>query len=98
MENLMLDQVMLFLEKQTPINITPFGTSQYIIPRTAIVANQGAQVSFNIAVQALTNDVWDTLGQGTAGSRTISTKIRCQGALSGLISEVSVTISEEFSR
>jgi hypothetical protein len=89
---------LLFLEKQTPVNITPFGTSQYVIPRTAIVANQGAQVSFNIAVQALTNDVWDTLGVGTAGSRTISTKIRCQGALSGLISEVSVTISEEFSR
>jgi hypothetical protein len=89
---------LLFIEKQTPVNITSFGTSQYVIPRTAIAANQGAQVSFNIAVQALTNDVWDTLGSGTKGSRTITTKVRCQGALSGLISEVSIVISEEFSR
>lgn len=89
---------LLFIEKQTPVNITPFGTSQYIIPRTSIGANQGAQVSFNVAVQALTSDVWNTLGRGTAGSRTIATKIKCVGALSGLADEITVTISEEFTR
>jgi len=89
---------LLFIEKQTPVNISPFGTAQYVVPRTAIVANQGAQVSFNTAVQALTNDVWDTLGSGTVGSRTITTKVKCQGALSGLSAEVTVTISEEFAR
>jgi hypothetical protein len=89
---------LLFMEKQTPVNITPFGTAQYVIPRTSIGANQGAQVSFNIAVQALSNDVWDTLGQGTAGSRTISTKVKCQGALSGLSAEVTITLTEEFTR
>jgi len=93
-----LNNDLMFIEKQTPVNITPFGTSQYIIPRTAIGSNQGAKVSFNVAVQALTNDVWTTLGKGTAGSRTITTKIKCQGALSGLISEVTVVISEEFTR
>ena len=89
---------LLFLEKQTPVNISPFGTAQYILPRTAIGANQGAQISFNVAVQALTNDVWDILGQGTLGSRTITTKAKAQGALSGLSAEITITISEEFSR
>jgi len=89
---------LLFIEKQTPVNLTPFGTAQYIIPRTAIGANQGAQVTFNIAVQALSSDLWSTLGIGTAGSRTITTKVKCQGALSGLTAEITVTISEEFTR
>ena len=93
-----IDNDLLFIEKQTPINITPFGTSQYVIPRTAIGANQGAIVSFNVAIQSLTNDLWNTRGSGTVGSRTISTKIRCQGALSGLTAEITVTITEEFSR
>lgn len=93
-----IDNDLLFIEKQTPVNISPFGTAQYIIPRTAIGANQGAQVSFNVAVQALSEDVWDTLGIGTVGSRTITAKIRAQGALSGLSEEITVTINEEFSR
>lgn len=89
---------MLFIERQTPVSITPFGTAQYVIQRTAIGPNQGAQLAFNVAVQALTADVWSTLGVGTVGSRSISTKVQCKGALSGLVSEISVTISEEFSR
>lgn len=89
---------LLFVEKQTPVNITPFGTAQYIIPRTAIGANQGAQISFNVAVQALSSDLWSTLGTGTVGSRTITTKVKCQGALSGLSAEITVTINEEFTR
>lgn len=93
-----VDNDLIFVEKQTPVNITPFGTSQYVIPRTAIGANQGAIVSLNVAVQALTNDVWDVRGTGTLGSRTISTKIRCLGALSGLSAEITVTITEEFAR
>lgn len=88
----------LFVEKQTPVNITPFGTAQYIVPRTSIGANQGAQVSFNIAVQALSSDLWSTLGAGTVGSRTITTKVKCQGALSGLSAEITVSINEEFTR
>jgi len=89
---------LLFIEKQTPVNITPFGTAQYVISRTAIGANQGAQVSFNVAVQALADDVWDALGAGTVGSRTITSKIKGQGSLSGLSSEITITINEEFSR
>lgn len=89
---------LLFLEKQTPVSISPFGTAQYIIPRTAIAANQGAQIAFNIAVQALSSDLWSTIGTGTVGSRTVVTKLKCQGALSGLTQEITVTINEEFSR
>lgn len=93
-----LNNDLLFIEKQTPVSISPFGTAQFIIPRTAIGPNQGAQVSFNVAVQSLSADVWSTLGTGTAGTRTITTKIKCQGALSGLTSEITVTINEEFTR
>lgn len=89
---------LMFVERQTPVNITPFGTAQYIVPRTALGANQGAVVSFNAAVQALSDDVWDTLGVGTVGSRTITAKVKAQGALSGLSAEVTVTINEEFAR
>jgi hypothetical protein len=89
---------LLFIEKQTPVSISPYGTAQFIVPRTSIGSNQGAIVSFNVAIQSLSSDLWNTLGVGTRGSRTISTKVRCQGALSGLSTEVSVTINEEFTR
>ena len=89
---------LLYLQNQVPVNVTPYGNAQYIIPRTALAANQGAQVNFNAAVQALTKDVWNALGVGTVGARQISTKVRCQGVLSGLVSEVSITINEEFVR
>lgn len=89
---------LLFIERQTPVSITPFGTAQYIIPRTSIGANQGAAISFNIAVQSLTAQVWSTLGIGTVGSRIISTTVKCEGTLSGLSEEVSITINEEFQR
>ena len=89
---------LLFIERQTPVSISPNAQASYILPRTAIGANQGAQVSFNVAVQALSNDVWSTYGTGTVGSRTITTKVRAQGALSGLQAEVTVTLNEEFTR
>jgi hypothetical protein len=93
-----LNHDLLFVENQTPVSISPYGTTQYIVARTAVGANQGAQVSFNISVQSLSNDLWNTLGTGTVGSRTITTKVKCQGILSGLSEEVTVTINEEFSR
>lgn len=93
-----VDNDLLFVEQQTPVNISPDGDAQYILPRTAIGANQGAQVTFNVAVQGLSNDVWSVLGIGTAGNRRITTKVRCQGALSGLAKEITITINEEFSR
>lgn len=93
-----LDNDLLFIEKQTPVSISPYGVAQFIVPRTSIGSNQGAIVSFNVAIQSLSSDLWNTLGTGTRGSRTISTKVRCQGALSGLSNEITITINEEFTR
>lgn len=89
---------LLFLERATPVSIAPYGTAQYVLVRTAIGADQGAQVAFNVAVQSLTSDLWDYLGQGTKGSRTISATVRCKGLVSGLSQDITVTINEEFNR
>lgn len=89
---------LLYIQNQVPVNVSGYGTAQYVLPRTSIAANQGAQIAFALAVQALPNQVWSTFGIGTIGSRTISTTIRCFGSLSGLISEVAITINEEFTR
>lgn len=93
-----LNNDLLFVERQTPVNVTDSGLAQFIVPRTSIGPNQGAQVSFNVAVQSLSSEIWSVLGTGTPGTRTITTKIRCQGALSGLSAETTVIISEEFTR
>jgi hypothetical protein len=73
---------LLFIEKQTPVSISPYGTAAYMIPRTAIGPNQGSIVNFNVSVQSLSADVWGALGRGTVGSRTITTKLKCEGNLS----------------
>jgi hypothetical protein len=91
-----LPKDLLFVEQQTPVSISPYGTAQYIIARTAIGANQGAQVTFNVSVQSLSSDVWNTYGVGTVGNRTITAIVRCMGALSGLSADVNIVINEEF--
>lgn len=93
-----LNNDLLYMQNQVPVNVSPYGIAQYVIPRSTLGANQGATVSFNIAVQSLPNDLWSTLGNGPVGSRTIVTKARCQGALSGQVADVTVTINEEFVR
>ena len=89
---------LLFIGGQTPVNITPSNLSQYVLPRTSVQSNQGSQILFNVAVQPLTSDIWSALGTGTVGSRTITSKVRCQGALSGMSAEATITITEEFTR
>lgn len=91
---------LLYIENQTPTDITPYGTAIYVIQRDAalIQASQGSQITMKIRPQSLTNTLWSTLGQGTAPRRTITTKIRCRGINSGLNSTVSVVINEEFTR
>lgn len=89
---------LLFIEKQSPVSISPFGTAQFVLPRTAIGVNQGAQIALNIAVQSLSNDLWTTLGSGTKPNRTITTRVRCQGVISGLSEDITITINEEFTR
>ena len=93
-----LNADLLFIDRATPVSISPYGTASYILVRSGTGADQGAQVVFNVAVQSLTSNLWDTLGTGTKGSRTISTTIRCRGVISGLTEEITATISEEFGR
>lgn len=89
---------LLYIDKNTPVSITPNGIASYIITRTSINVSQGAQVAVNVAVAALTNTIWDTLGSGTKPTRTISTKIRATGLSSGLSKDVTITLNEEFTR
>ena len=89
---------LLFIEKNTPVSISPNGISSYIIPRTSINVSQGAQLAINSAVTSLTNTIWDTLGSGTKPNRTITTRIRATGLSSGLSKDVTVTINEEITR
>ena len=95
---LQMDNDLLFIVGQSPASVTPFGTSQYVLPRTGVNSTQGAQVTFNVGIQSIPSNIWDALGVGTKGTRTITTKVRCQGTLSGLVAECSIVINEEFVR
>lgn len=91
---------LLYVENETPTDVTPYGTSLYILQRDSalIQASQGSQVTFKVRPQSLTNTTWSTLGLGTAPNRTITTKIKCKGINSGLSAVMTVVISEEFTR
>lgn len=93
-----IDTDLLFIEKQTPVSVSPNGVSSYVIQRSSINVSQGAVVGFNLAVAALTNTIWDTLGAGTKPTRTITTRVRCTGLNSGLSKDVTITLNEEFTR
>lgn len=91
---------LLYIENQTPTDITPYGTAIYIIPRDVqlIQASQGSQITFKLRPQSLTNTTWSTFGSGFAPKRTITTKIKCSGLNSGLSQIVNVVVNEEFIR
>lgn len=91
---------LIYVEDESPVDVTPYGTGIYILPRDEqlIQATQGSQVTFKVRPQSLNNSTWDTLGTGTAGSRTITTKVKVTGLNSGLSTVITVTIDEEFTR
>lgn len=91
---------LIFIEDESVVDLTAYGTAIYVLPRDAqlIQANQGSQVTFKIRPQSINNLTWDTLGTGTAGSRTISTKIKATGLNSGLSTTVTIAIEEQFTR
>ncbi|MEK6879738.1 MAG: hypothetical protein AABY22_09035, partial [Nanoarchaeota archaeon] len=95
-----LDFDLLFIENQTQVDITPYGTAIYVLTRDdqLIQATQGSQVTFKVRVQSLSNIIWDTFGQGTKGTRTISTPIKVTGLNSGLSTNANVVINEQFVR
>lgn len=91
---------LLYIENQTPTDITPYGTAIYVLTRDSalIQASQGSQVTFKVRPQSLSSTTWSTLGSGVAPNRTITTKIVCTGQTSGLSKTVTVVIEEEFVR
>lgn len=91
---------LVYIENNTPTDITPFGTAIYVIQRDSalIQASQGAQVTIKLRPQSLTATSWNTLGAGSAPRRTIATKIKCRGINSGLNATANVVINEEFTR
>lgn len=91
---------LLYVEGQTPTDITPYGTAIYVLPRDSalIQASQASQITLKLRPQSLSSTTWSTLGSGTAPRRTISTKVICTGQTSGLSFSISVIINEEFVR
>jgi hypothetical protein len=92
-----LDNDLIFVNGEIPVSITPFGTARYIIPATAGVQTSagGTQCQFNVRVQTLTTDTFDTLvGATVPQPRTITTNILITGQQSGLNVLVPVSIVE----
>lgn len=91
------DNDLIFISNETPIAITPFGTAKYIIPAFAGVqtAAGGTECKFNVRVQTLTTEAFDTMaGQNLARPRTITTQIVVTGQQSGLNVAIPVSIVE----
>ena len=80
---------------QVPISITPLGTSQYELLRDSESStSKGGKLTVAFQVKALSDDVWNTLGLGNVGSRTITAYARVSGLQSGLSYTYTITIEE----
>lgn len=92
-----LDNDLAFVSGETPISITPFGTARYIIPAASgrQTAAGGTECKFNVRVQTLTTEAFDTLvGVNVAKPRSISTTLIVTGQQSGMNVQIPVTIVE----
>jgi hypothetical protein len=92
-----VDNDILFLSGEVPTSITPFGTARYIIPAAAgrQTAAGGTECKFNVRVQTLTNEAFDTLvGANVARPRTITTTIVVTGQQSGMNVRIPVSVVE----
>lgn len=92
-----VDNDLLFVADQIPVSITPFGTAKYIIPADAGIqtAAGGTQCTFNLRVQTLTTEVFDTLvGANIAKPRTINTNVTVEGQQSGMNVIIPVAVVE----
>lgn len=92
-----LDADLVFLAGETPISITPFGTARYVIPASPgqQTAAGGTQCQFNVRVQTLTSEAFDTLvGTNVASPRTITTNLIVTGQQSGMNVRVPISIVE----
>lgn len=91
------DNDLLFITGETPVAITPFNTAKYIVPAAPgrVTSAGGTECKFNLRVQTLTTEVFDTLvGSGVVRPRTIQTTVRVTGQQSGLGISVPISIVE----
>ena len=92
-----VDNDIVFVSGETPVSITPFGTAKYIIPAAAgqQTSAGGTTCKFNIRVQTLTTEAFDTLvGTNVAKPRTIETSCIVTGQQSGMNVRIPISIVE----
>lgn len=92
-----MDNDLIFISGETPISITPYGTSRYIIPASSgrQTSAGGTECKFNVRVQTLTTEAFDTLvGVNVARPRTVETSIVVTGQQSGMNVRIPVSIIE----
>lgn len=92
-----VDNDLIYIPKEVPVSIQPFGTAKYIIPAdsTATTAANGTQCVFTLRVQTLSAEVFDTLaGASVTRPRTIHTTVMVTGQQSGLSAQIPVSILE----
>lgn len=92
-----MDNDLIFISGETPVSITPYGTSRYIIPAAngRQTSAGGTECKFNVRVQTLTTEAFDTLvGVNVTRPRTIETSIIVTGQQSGMNVRIPVSIIE----
>lgn len=92
-----IDNDLLYVPREVPVSIQPFGTAKYIIPAdpTATTSANGTQCVFTLRVQTLSSEVFDVLAGATATQpRTISTTVIVTGQQSGLSVQIPISILE----
>lgn len=92
-----LDNDLLFIDGETPVSITSFGSANYIIPATPnqTTSAGGTILRFTARVAILTSELFDVqAGVNAAKPRSITTNIDVVGQQSGLVVSIPVTIVE----
>lgn len=92
-----MDNDLLYIPRESPVSIQPFGTAKYIIPadRSVTTAANGTQCVFPIRVQTLSTETFNILaGVSASRPRTITTVVWAVGQQSGLAVQIPVSIVE----
>ncbi len=92
-----LDNDLLFVHNEMAVSVAPYGTARYVIPAAPgrSTAAGGTELRFNLRVQTLTTDVFDSLvGASVAKPRTITTNVIVTGQQSGLNVRIPISIIE----
>lgn len=92
-----IDNDLLYIPREVPVSIQPFGTAKYILPADPSVTTSanGTQCVFTLRVQTLSTEVFDILAGATATKpRTINTVVWAIGQQSGLAVQIPVSILE----